>query len=63
MWVLRRLEWLALETPFIGVFHSNSYPLFDGNGYSRMAEDYRMLSEKDALAWCECAGHILGPVH
>ena len=63
MRVSRGLECLTLEKPFIGVFHANSYSLLNGHGYGRMAEDYRMLSEKDALAWCECAGHILWPTH
>ena len=53
------LEWLTLEKPFIGAFHTNSYSLLNGHGYSRMAEDYRMLSKEDALSWCECAVHIL----
>ena len=63
MRVLGGLEWLTLEKPFIGALHTNSYSLLNGHGYGRMTENYRMLSEKDALAWCECAGHILGPVH
>tara|TARA_B100001079_G_scaffold30794_1_gene23292 strand:- start:245 stop:499 length:255 start_codon:yes stop_codon:yes gene_type:complete len=63
MRVLGGLEWLTLEEPFIGALHTNSYSLLNGHGYGRMAENYRMLSEKDALAWCECAGHIMGPTH
>ena len=61
MRVPRGLEWLALQTPFIGAFHTNSYSLLNGHSYGRMAEDYRMLSEKDAFAWCECAGHVPWP--
>ena len=47
------------QTPFIGAFHTNSTPC-QWPRYGRMAEDYRMLSEKDAFAWCECAGHVRG---
>tara|TARA_Y100000589_G_C26787991_1_gene480534 strand:+ start:37 stop:291 length:255 start_codon:yes stop_codon:yes gene_type:complete len=63
MRVLGGLEWLTLEEPFIRALHTNSYPLLNGHRYGRMTENYRMLSEKDALTWCERARHILGPTH
>ena len=51
------------QDAFIGAFHTNSYSLLNGHGYSRMAEDYRMLSKKDALCLVRMRWAYPWPAH
>ena len=44
----------------IGFLHANSHSLLNGHSYCRMAEDYRMLSEKDAFACANASGISCG---